>query len=393
LTSEHRVLISFGTFETGLKAGGPIRSVAWTIDTLAEDVITTDRDLGDTESYPGLSGKAVSRGRNRVIYIKRNRLTHLFRLARYLARQRYGVVDLNSLFTWEASILPALAILAKIIHPDDVILAPSGKLAENTFAIRSFKKRTFLRVYRHMLRRLDPIWHATGDHGARAIREFFPAARIARAATSAGPVPRESPIPSTSSEARFVFLSRISEIKNLDFAILAVHDVTDPARRIIFDIYGPVTDERYWQRCGELNGDDGQVSINYRGPVKPEDVGSTFENYDAFILPTKAENFGQVIAESLAAGCPVICSEHTPWTDLPSSGAGAVRRLDDSKGWSVLIGRVASLPAEPRTARKAQALEAYKSWQLNSSSRNVVNTVIGDEHGAWDQPEGEQAAP
>lgn len=66
--------------------GGPNRSVAWTTDTLAADVITTDRDLGDTESYPGLSGKAVSRGRHRVIYIKRNGPIHLFRPARYLAR-------------------------------------------------------------------------------------------------------------------------------------------------------------------------------------------------------------------------------------------------------------------------------------------------------------------
>lgn len=290
--------------------GGPNRSVTCAIDTLAADVITTDRDLGDTESYPGLSGKAVSRGRHRVIYIKRNRPIHLFRPARYLARQRFDVVDLNSLSTWEASTLPALAILAKILHPDDVILPWGGELAEYTFSIRSFKKCTSLRLYRYMLRRLDPIWHATDDHGARAIREFSPAARFARAATSAGLVPRESAIHPTSSEAR-----------------------------------------------------------------------------------SKAENFGQVISGSLAAGCPVICSEHTPWTDLLSSGADAVRRPDDSRDWSALIGRVMSSPAEQRTAGEAQALEAYKSWQLPPSSRKVVNTVIDDEHRTWDQHKVKQAAP
>jgi glycosyltransferase involved in cell wall biosynthesis len=45
-------------------------------------------------------------------------------------------------------------------------------------------------------------------------------------------------------------------------------------------------------------------------------VREVFSRYDAFVLPTLGENVGHVIAESLSASCPVICSDETPWTDL-----------------------------------------------------------------------------
>ena len=41
-----------------------------------------------------------------------------------------------------------------------------------------------------------------------------------------------------------------------------------------------------------------------------------FGNNDFLILPTKGENFGHVIAESLSASLPVIISQNTPWRNL-----------------------------------------------------------------------------
>jgi glycosyltransferase involved in cell wall biosynthesis len=38
--------------------------------------------------------------------------------------------------------------------------------------------------------------------------------------------------------------------------------------------------------------------------------------YDFFVLPTIGENFGYVFLEALAAGCPLITSDRTPWTTL-----------------------------------------------------------------------------
>ena len=40
------------------------------------------------------------------------------------------------------------------------------------------------------------------------------------------------------------------------------------------------------------------------------------------LMPTKGENFGHVIFESMSAGCPVIISDKTPWNNLMEQQAG-----------------------------------------------------------------------
>ena len=44
--------------------------------------------------------------------------------------------------------------------------------------------------------------------------------------------------------------------------------------------------------------------------------------YHFFILPTLGENFGHVFIEALAAGCPLIISNRTPWLELEKKGIG-----------------------------------------------------------------------
>ena len=47
-----------------------------------------------------------------------------------------------------------------------------------------------------------------------------------------------------------------------------------------------------------------------------------YASADLFVLPTKGENFGMVVAEALAAGTPVVCTSAAPWADLSRFGAG-----------------------------------------------------------------------
>ena len=47
-----------------------------------------------------------------------------------------------------------------------------------------------------------------------------------------------------------------------------------------------------------------------------------FSHAQCYVLPTSSENFGNVVAEALAHGTPVITTRHTPWTDLPKHHCG-----------------------------------------------------------------------
>jgi glycosyltransferase involved in cell wall biosynthesis len=49
---------------------------------------------------------------------------------------------------------------------------------------------------------------------------------------------------------------------------------------------------------------------------------SALSNADLFVLPTHSENFGMVIAESLAHAVPAITTKEAPWEDLVKYGCG-----------------------------------------------------------------------
>jgi glycosyltransferase involved in cell wall biosynthesis len=48
------------------------------------------------------------------------------------------------------------------------------------------------------------------------------------------------------------------------------------------------------------------------------------------VLPSRSENFGMTVAESLASSTPVIASQHTPWEGLIREGCGWWPRLDQA---------------------------------------------------------------
>jgi glycosyltransferase involved in cell wall biosynthesis len=50
-------------------------------------------------------------------------------------------------------------------------------------------------------------------------------------------------------------------------------------------------------------------------------------------MPTLGENFGHVFLEALAAGCPLIISDRTPWLRLDQKGIGWDLPLDKSDEW------------------------------------------------------------
>jgi hypothetical protein len=58
------------------------------------------------------------------------------------------------------------------------------------------------------------------------------------------------------------------------------------------------------------------------GPINPVEVQNTLQQYHAFVLPSKGENFGHAIYEALSVGRPVIISEFTPWSGLKAKAAG-----------------------------------------------------------------------
>ena len=54
-------------------------------------------------------------------------------------------------------------------------------------------------------------------------------------------------------------------------------------------------------------------------------------------MPTRGENFGHIILQSLSVGCPVIISDQTPWKDLETQNVGWDLSLQQPESFANLI--------------------------------------------------------
>ncbi|MBQ0892909.1 glycosyltransferase [Micromonospora sp. U56] len=379
------VLMTYNFFEPGFRAGGPIRSIARLVDSCSEQVsvtlVTGDRDLGEATPYPGLSGTWIDRGRARVFYLDPRRPRHWWTLWRTVRARRFDLLYVNSLWS-TYSLVPILAARLGLLRVPRVMIAPRGEFSPAALALGARRKRIFLRWWIHVLRRGRVEWHAGSQLEADAISRVLPWADVTVRANQAG-LPAE-PIPpdASGSEARLVFVGRISPMKNVDLLLTALTLTSAP---IHLDLFGPAEDAVYWSRCQQLiDALPPTVRCTYHGPLAPDLVRETFAGYDAFAMPTRGENFGHVIAESLSASCPVVCSDRTPWSDVLHDGGGVVLRDLTAPALAAELERIARLSPEQRLRARRTAGAAYRRWAAARDDSNILDQVRVRFQGAGD---------
>lgn len=359
-----KILITAGTFLPGYKGGGPVRSLVDVLDHLPNDIvallITSDRDYGDQEPYPGLSGSIRPYGRHRVLYIDPGSPAQALRALRVVRSTTFDLLYVNSFWSPRFTMFPVVMRLLGVIRAPRLLVAPRGELYAGALDIKSTKKQFALRLWGPLLRVASPTFQVTAAQEADAVRSILPWAKTLTQVNSRGREPLESPI-RPSATPRLVFLSRVCAKKNLLLALRALEGVSDPVE---FDIYGTLEDPTYWAGCErQIARLAPPVTVTYRGPVPHEQVHETLARYDAMVLPTKGENFGHVILESLSVGCPVITSPHTPWSDVLHDGGGAVVGDLSVASWSSAIQDLVMLRPNERMAAKHRVLRAYNEWR------------------------------
>lgn len=137
-----------------------------------------------------------------------------------------------------------------------------------------------------------------------------------------------------------LFIGRINWKKGLDRLICALPYVPD--RHLV--ILGN-DEEGYQPTLETLARQEGvRDRISFIGPVYGLDKRVILKHAEALVLPSYSENFGNVVLEGMAAGCPVVVTPEVGAADLVlEAGAGIV--LDGSPE---KLGRgIADLIADP----------------------------------------------
>jgi len=373
----------------GYLAGGPIRSVSAIVERLSDSmsfaIVTRDRDLGSDRPYEGVRRGAWSRaGRAEVRYLAPGEIRAGI-LAAILRDRPADLVYLNSLFS-PAFTIRALALRRLRRIPDvPFLLAPRGELSPGALAIRAWKKRPYLALSRAAGLYDGVHWHLTSEAELGDLRRSSLNRRPGVVSDDrvwiAPPIP--TPIdphtfperaPKRPGTARIAFLSRVAPKKNLDFALRALRGVEGAIR---FDVWGPLEDRGYWQQClVEASALPPTVRFEHRGTAEPGEVGRTLAGYDLFLFPTRGENFGHVIWESLAAGCPVLISDQTPWTGLEEAGAGWIRPLDDIERFREVLRAVVGQDDDDARRRSHSAREYAEHWVAVSGGVDRMRRVF-----------------
>lgn len=401
--SEKPVILVFTRYYLpGYRAGGPIRTIANMVDRLSDEfafrIVCLDRDLGDVSSYSSVVTNVwTSVGKAQVMYVAPSAIgiSAIVRIARSTP---HDVVYLNSFFDRNFSQKVLLCNHLGRLQGKPIVLAPRGEFAEAALRLKWLRKTIFLKLAGSIGFLDGLIWQASSSIEAADIRARIPALRptiksgrekltdyvaIAPNLTSdevdeIACRPYEHLAPG--GQLRICFLSRISPMKNLDFALQVLAKVTFPVQ---FSIYGPAEDQSYWEACQNLiEALPSHVSVKYEGLVEHAQVVSEMARHSMFFLPSRGENFGHVIFEALRAGLILLISDKTPWQKLESKQLGWSLPLEDPNQFVRAIAKAASL-SERELEQAANRARMFAKAMTNdqsaaTASRDLFLRAIGE---------------
>jgi glycosyltransferase involved in cell wall biosynthesis len=192
-------------------------------------------------------------------------------------------------------------------------------LGQAALAYSAGQKRIFWRLAQAEAIRAVTCFHATSYAELVDIRAYGLTAPVAI-------IPNGIDVPdATLTQLRkkeVLYLGRIHPKKGIDRLLhawaLMCRDHPDWRLRIV----GPSEEghvEELQRLCFSLSLGD---RVCFDGPAYGDEKYAAYKRASVFVLPTRNENFGMVVAEALAQGTPVISTIGAPWEGLVSERCG-----------------------------------------------------------------------
>lgn len=198
------------------------------------------------------------------------------------------------------------------------VLSPRGMVMSPGLRYRRTKKRIALFLYQRRILEAVNLFHVTSNAEAEAVRTLGltqPCAVIPNAVE----LPREWE-PIRGPRRRLLFLSRVHPTKGLPMLFRAWARAAPKGWELV--IAGP--DQLGHRKELEHLAEELDIrdTVQLWGAVPDAEKWTLYRSADLFVLPTYSENFGTVVAESLASGVPVITTTAAPWQELNEQKCG-----------------------------------------------------------------------
>jgi glycosyltransferase involved in cell wall biosynthesis len=117
-------------------------------------------------------------------------------------------------------------------------------------------------------------------------------------------------------------------------------------------------------------------SIRFLPPVfKDNKKRKLFEDYDFLVLPSKSENFGMVILESLACGLPVLTTTNTPWQTIRRQNAGWIIN-DNYFNLILALKKIFILKLREFNIKSNNAINLAKNYKTNIIIKKYLKVYV-----------------
>ena len=169
-----------------------------------------------------------------------------------------------------------------------------------------------------------------------------------------------------------LFLSRLNFKKGLDLLVPAFARVRRRLPNAVLAIVGP-DNEGYGAKVrGWVNEHGLCICTHFVDYLQGEEVLEAYVDADVFALPSYTENFGMVVAESLACGTPVVISDQVNIKDdVADAGAGVVTRCDVGEVAKAL-GTLLADPERRVAMGKAGRALVRDKWTWDVATRQLA---------------------
>lgn len=377
-----KILIVCNYYLPGYKAGGGLRTVVHTVERFKDKfdfrVVTLDHD-GDNIPYQSVKTDLwVENNGAQVFYVPKKKIK-LSKLRQLISDADPQIIYINSVFSILSIYCLTLRKL-KLIADIPVILAPEGELSDGALQLKATKKKGFIKFAKAIGLYKNLIWKVTAEPEKIETERFkgtggeiFIAPNMPSKSIFEQYRQEQKPIKKVG-EAKMIFLSRYARKKNFKWLI-------DNLKKIVgsleIDVYGPIEDAAYWEETQKSIAKlPSNIKVNYKGELIHEEVLPKIFDYHFFILPTLGENFGHVFIEALAAGCPLVISDRTPWVNLEAQKIGWDVPLENSGKWISTLNYCINLDDVSYSDLSSSARRFACQWltdpQIEESTLNVL---------------------
>jgi glycosyltransferase involved in cell wall biosynthesis len=276
------------------------------------------------------------------------------------------VVYIHGIATWPCTLA---AIFCVLLRSPFMVAVHGGLMPEHVDLIRRQKPHKWL-FYKWLtfpsLRRAIAV-HCTSDTEAEGVRNVLGNdARILLVPNGIDSRDIQVAEYPAGDGMQLCFLGHVQQEKGINAFIKAWLKVRRPADRLV--IAGRSVDGAYFEEFQALV-EQAQGAISYRGYLERGEVMALLASSHFLVLPSgleeaggMRENFGNVVAEAMAVGRPVLVARGLAWDHVESVGAGFVFDRTEASVCEVL--------------RKAQSLDSLEWERMSRNGRQYVEQQL-----------------